>query len=313
LRPKIDMRDAPGVPMHANQLAVSVETVRELIDKQFPEWRGLPIRSIASQGTVNAIFRIGDQFAARFPLEPRDVGSTRRWLESEVEAARELVGRTRFPTPKPVALGEPGAGYPLPWAVQTWLPGVVATDEDPGESVVFAHDLAEFINDVRAIDTRGRTFAGKGRGGDLQSHDAWMETCFRHSEQLLDVPQLRRMWAVMRSLPRSAAREVMTHGDLIPGNVLVSSGHLAGILDVGGLGPADPAVDLVSAWHLLEAGPRQVLGKDLGCDDLEWERGKAWAFEQAMGAVWYYFESNSTMSRMGQRTLERIVADESSA
>jgi aminoglycoside phosphotransferase (APT) family kinase protein len=26
----------------------------------------------------------------------------------------------------------------------------------------------------------------------------------------------------------------MTHGDLIPGNVLVSNGHLAGILDVGG-------------------------------------------------------------------------------
>jgi hypothetical protein len=39
---------------------------------------------------------------------------------------------------------------------------------------------------------------------------------------------------------------------------------------------------------------------------LEWERGKAWAFEQAMGAVWYYAGSNPAMSRMGQRTLERI-------
>jgi aminoglycoside phosphotransferase (APT) family kinase protein len=299
--------------MHANQLTVSLEAVRELVDEQFPEWRSLPIRSIASQGTVNAIFRIGDQFAARFPLEPRDIESTRRRLESEAEAARELVGRTRFPTPKPVALGEPGAGYPLPWSVQTWLPGIVATDEDPGESVTFAHDLAGFINDVRAIDTRGRMFSGKGRGGDLQSHDAWMETCFGHSEQLLDVPRLRRMWAVMRSLPRSAAGDVMTHGDLIPGNVLVSNGRLAGILDVGGLAPADPAVDLVSAWHLLEAGPRQLLREDLGCDDLEWKRGKAWAFEQAMGAVWYYIESNPAMSRMGRRTLERLTTDESSA
>jgi hypothetical protein len=42
--------------------------------------------------------------------------------------------------------GEPGAGYPLPWSVQTWLPGTVATDEDPGESAAFAHDLAEFIH-----------------------------------------------------------------------------------------------------------------------------------------------------------------------
>jgi aminoglycoside phosphotransferase (APT) family kinase protein len=64
-----------------------------------------------------------------------------------------------------------------------------------------------------------------------------METCFEHSEQLLDVPRLRRMWAVMRDLPRSAAGDVMTHGDLIPGNVLVSDGRLAGVLDVGGLAP----------------------------------------------------------------------------
>jgi aminoglycoside phosphotransferase (APT) family kinase protein len=312
LQPKIDARDAPGVRMHANQLTVSFEMVRELVDEQFPQWRSLPIRSIASKGTVNAIFRIGDQFAARFPLVLRDVGTTRLRLESEAEAAGKLVGRTRFPTPRPVALGEPGAGYPLPWSVQTWLPGVVATDEDPGESVAFAHDLAEFIDDVRAIDTRGRTFSGEARGGDLRCHDAWMETCFDHSEQLLDVPRLRRMWAVMRSLPRSPAGDMMTHGDLIPGNVLVSSGRLAGILDVGGLGPADPAVDLVSAWHLLDAGPRQALREDLECDDLEWERGKAWALEQAMGAVWYYVDSNPAMSRMGRRTLERILTDKSS-
>ena len=28
----------------------------------------------------------------------------------------------------------------------------------------------------------------------------------------------------------------------------------------------------------------------------------AWAFEQAMGLIWYYAYSNPTMSRMGQRT-----------
>jgi hypothetical protein len=58
----------------------------------------------------------------------------------------------------------------------------------------------------------------------------------------------------------------------------------------------------VGAWHLLEAGPRQVLRDDLNCDDLEWERGKAWAFEQAMGAGWYYVRSNPAMSLMGRRT-----------
>jgi len=297
--------------MHPGQLAVPVDLARGLIDEQFPRWRGLPVRGVASQGTVNAIFRIGDRLAARFPLEPADVEATRRRLAAEAAAARELAGRTRFPTPEPVALGEPGLGYPLPWSVQTWLPGVVATDDDPGGSIAFAHDLAEFIRDVRAIDTRGRTFRGSGRGGDLRSHDAWMETCFGRSEDLLDIARLRRLWAVLRTLPRTAP-DAMTHGDLIPGNVLVSGGRLAGVLDVGGLGPADPALDLVGAWHLLGYRARQALRTDLGCDDLEWERGRAWAFEQAMGAVWYYVASNPAMSRMGRRTLARLL-DESSA
>jgi aminoglycoside phosphotransferase (APT) family kinase protein len=207
-----------------------------------------------------------------------------------------------------VAIGEPGAGYPLPWAVQTWLPGVTAAEDDPGGSVAFAHDLAEFISGVRAISTGGRTFAGSGRGGDLRSHDGWMQTCFERSGQLLDVPRLRRMWEAMRQLPRGTAGDVMSHGDLIPGNLIVSAGRLAGILDTGDMAPADPALDLVAAWHLLEDGPRQALRGDLDCGDLEWERGRAWAFEQAMGLVWYYADSNPAMSRLGRRTLGRILA-----
>ncbi|MGI9016108.1 MAG: aminoglycoside phosphotransferase family protein [Euzebya sp.] len=296
--------------MHDNQLRVTPKMVRDLVDDQFPAWAPLPIAPVDSEGTVNVIFRIGDKLAARFPLQPGDVGTTRQWLQSEADAARELLGRTRFPVPEHVALGASGAGYPLPWSVQTWLPGTTASQEGPSTSLEFAYDLAEFIGQVRAIDVRGRTFPGSGRGGDLRCHDEWMETCFEQSEQLLDVPRLRRIWTRLRALPRESP-DKMTHGDLTPGNVLVSHGRLAGILDVGGLGPADPALDLVGAWHLLDTGPRQLLRDGLRCDELEWHRGKAWAFEQAMGATWYYVESNPPMSRMGRRTLERILADES--
>jgi aminoglycoside phosphotransferase (APT) family kinase protein len=294
--------------MHPDQLTIGVETVHQLVEHQFPDWAGLPITEIASQGTVNALFRLGDQLAARFPLQPADVDETRRWLESEAEAARELLGRTPFATPKPVAIGDPGVGFPLPWSIQTWLPGTTATEADPGSSIPFAEDLATFIQGVRSIDTRGRIFARSGRGGDLRTHDEWIQTCFERSQKLLDVERLRRMWATFRELPRVAA-DVMTHGDLIPGNVLVAKGHLAGVIDVGGLGPADPALDLVAAWHLLEAAPRQVLRERLDSDDLEWERGKAWAFEQSMGVVWYYVDTNLGMSDMGRRTLDRIMAE----
>ena len=212
------------------------------------------------------------------------------------------------PPPSRSASVSPGSATRCPGRCRPWIPGVVATDQDPAESVPFARDLAELITELRAIDTTGRTFPGRGRGGRLHGHDGWMQTCFQHSEELLDVPRLRRVWAAMRDLPRGEAADVMTHGDLVPGNILVATGRLAGVLDVGGLAPADPAADLVGAWHLLDSRPRQVLRQELGCDDLEWERGKAWAFEQAMGAVWYYHRTNQAMSRMGQRTLARIMA-----
>jgi aminoglycoside phosphotransferase (APT) family kinase protein len=295
--------------MHPGQLSVSPATVRTLVAEQFPQWQHLHIHAVASPGTVNTIFRIGDELVARFPLMPDDVAAAQERLQHEAAAAEELIGHTPFATPRPIAIGEPGAGYPLPWSVNSWLPGQPATADDVSESDSFTMDLGQFINAVRAIDTRGRTFDGNGRGGDLFSHDEWMQECLAHSEGLLDVATLRAIWAEMRDLPRGDTPDVMNHGDLIPPNILVANGRLAGVLDVGGLGASDPALDLVSAWHLLDTERRQRLRDYLACDDAEWQRGRAWAFEQALGAVWYYVDSSPTMSAGCRRTLERIVTD----
>ncbi|MER6290800.1 aminoglycoside phosphotransferase family protein [Streptomyces sviceus] len=292
--------------MHDDQVDVTTDIVASLIREQFPRWSGKEIRLVSSTGTVHAIFRIGNELSARFPLRLADAAETLAVLEQEAQASAELAQVSRFPVPEPVALGKPGAGYPMPWSVQTWLPGTIAFDADPSGSDAFAEDLAAFIAALRGAETRGRVFNGENRGGVLTHHDDWMAQCFQESEGLLDVPRLRRTWEHFRELPRTGA-DVMSHGDLIPGNVLVAGNRLGGVLDTGGFGPADPALDLVSAWHLLESGPRQVLRQTLRCDDLEWERGKAWAFEQAMGLVWYYLESNPTMSSMGRRTLDRIL------
>jgi aminoglycoside phosphotransferase (APT) family kinase protein len=104
----------------------------------------------------------------------------------------------------------------------------------------------------------------------------------------------------------------MSHGDLIPANLLVRDGRLTGVLDGGGFGPADPSLDLVAGWHLLDAEAREVLRASLGCGRIEWSRGKAWAFVQAMGLVWYYRESIPRMSDLGRSTLARILDDASS-
>lgn len=294
--------------MHEDEIDISDEVVQELIKVQFPQWGSLPVRRIQSSGTVNTIFRIGDELAARFPLCLADPDELRGVLRREADAAALLVKHSPVPTPSPVALGEPGPGYPLPWSVQTWLPGTIATDADPGASTDFAHDLAAFVAAIRKTDTGGRRFEGTNRGGDIRAHDEWVETCLHNSAELLDVPRLRQLWREFRELPPGNP-DVMTHGDLIPGNILVAGGRLAGVLDPGGFGPADPALDVIAGWHLLEDGPRAAFREDLACDDLEWERSKAWAFEQCLGAIWYYVESNPAMSAMGRRTLGRILDD----
>ncbi|MGR7024253.1 hypothetical protein [Geodermatophilus sp. URMC 62] len=104
-----------------------------------------------------------------------------------------------------------------------------------------------------------------------------------------DVEPLRRLWARLCTLPPSRGGNVMTHGDLIPGNVLVAG-------------------DLLAAWHLFDVGPRQAPRADLGSGDLQWARGAAWALQQALGVGWYYVDSNPAMSSMGLRTLDRLVA-----
>ena len=293
--------------MHADELPVSAARARELLGAQFPRWRDLPVTRVDSPGTVNAVFRVGGRLAARFPLQGADPAAARRAQQAEATAAGELAAATRFPVPQPVAAGEPGPGYPLPWSVWTWLPGVTGDTDDPAGSADFAADLAAFIGDVRVIATRGRTFNGQGRGGDLKQHDDWMATCLRQSEGLLGVPRLSRLWAELRELPREDP-DVMSHGDLTPGNVLVAGGRLGGVLDIGTYGAADPALDLICAWNLLEAGPRQVLRDALQCSDLQWARSQAWAFQQALGLVWYYAASNPVMSRLGRVTLDRILA-----
>ncbi len=294
--------------MHDDEIEISAGIVSELVRSQFPQWAHQPVRRVRSGGTVNAIFRIGDALAARFPIRPAEPDEVRELLEAEARAGKAFARHSTVPSPVPVTIGEPGPRYPLPWSVQTWLPGTVASETDPSASIPFARDLAHLVATLRTADTGGRRCERGRRGGDLHDHDQWVQTCLQRSGHLLDVDRLGALWGSYRELPRGAP-DVMTHGDLTPLNMLVTGGRLVGVLDCGGFGPADPSLDVVAAWHLLDDDPRAAFREDLRCDELEWERSKAWALEQSLGAVWYYIETNPAMSRMGRRTIDRIITD----
>jgi len=179
--------------MHTDQLHIGEATVRRLIDEQFPQWRDAPVQSLQTDATVNAIFRVGLGHSARFPLQGNDPASVQAELYRESAASRELVDHSSVPTPVPVAVGAPGHRYPLPWSVQTWIPGQVASPAGAAESADLARDLGVLISRLRSADTRGRRFTGGGRGGILTDQDDWMETCLRNSAGLVDVPGLRQL------------------------------------------------------------------------------------------------------------------------
>ncbi|TCC18322.1 aminoglycoside phosphotransferase family protein [Kribbella speibonae] len=292
--------------MHEGQLEVTVELVEGLVKDQFPDWSALAVRAVPSHGTVNAVFRIGDELAARFPIQPGDVAEVQRELEDEADAARRLRAMSPYPTPAPVAIGTPGAGYPLPWAVQTWVDGTIAYDADVAGSTAFAEDLARFVLALRAHPTDGRVFTSSGRGGLLTSQDEWVADCLERSRRMIDVDALTRLWADLRTTPRTEP-DRWTHRDLMPGNLLAKDGRLAGVIDVGMFTVSDPAMDLQPAWNLFDPTAREAFRAALGSDDVDWRRGMGWAFAQAIGCLWYYVETNPVMSRTAHHTLTALL------
>ncbi|TCC39947.1 aminoglycoside phosphotransferase family protein [Kribbella sindirgiensis] len=292
--------------MHEGQLEVTVELVEGLVKDQFPDWSALAVRPVPSHGTVNAVFRIGDELAARFPIQPGDAAEVQRELEDEADAARRLRAMSPYPTPAPVAIGTPGAGYPLPWAVQTWVDGTIAYDADVAGSTVFAEDLARFVLALRAQPTDGRVFTSPGRGGLLTSQDEWVADCLERSRGMIDVDALTRLWADLRTTPRTEP-DGWTHRDLMPGNLLAQDGRLAGVIDVGMFTVSDPAMDLQPAWNLFDPTAREAFRAALGSDDADWRRGMGWAFAQAVGCLWYYVETNPVMSRTAHHTLTALL------
>lgn len=69
--------------MHADEVGIDVSVVRRLLAAQFPQWADLPIEPVASAGTDNAIYRLGEDMAVRLPRIPRATGQVdkeQRWL-----------------------------------------------------------------------------------------------------------------------------------------------------------------------------------------------------------------------------------------
>ena len=301
-----DVRIGP-VKMHVDQVDITVGTVAALVAAQFPQWKHYPIRPVPSAGTVNAIFRLGDEIVLRFPLQPSL--DPKRWaaLEHEQAIARRMAAHVRWQVPDPIAIGEPGDGYAGPWTAYRWIAGETAASRTVGDPVRLARDLAEFVRDVHRMPTDGQTWNGRGRGGPLRGRDADVRANLALSTHLTDTVRLAAIWEDCLQPSPQVGPDVWIHADLMPGNLLVRDGRLVAVIDLESVCIGDPAVDLMPAWNLLAPGARDVFRKALGVDDATWERGRGWAIIQAIGALHYYVDTNPAMAETARHTLDAVL------
>jgi aminoglycoside phosphotransferase (APT) family kinase protein len=287
--------------------AVDGGLVRRLVAGRFPGWAGLPVERFPSGGTVNAVYRLGEDLLVRLPLSAAgagDVALDRKWLP-------RLAPHLPTAVPEVVGAGEPAEGYPWPWSVYRWLPGEHPRAGALSDPVALARDLAGFVSAMRDITLPGAPRAH--RGGPLGLLDAATRAAVDRlrllPEEGVDCDAVTAVWEEALHAPEGDGREVWLHADLMPGNLLVTRGRLTAVIDFGCTGRGDPACDLFPAWNLLPAGAREVFRERLGVDGPTWRRGRARTLSQALVALPYYRTGNEAMAGNARHVIREVLAE----
>ena len=137
----------------ADEVRIDVPLVRQLVAAQFPQWAGLPVEPAGAAGFDNAIFRLGTDLAVRLPR--RQFGADH--LEREYRWLPVVGPRLPLAVPVLIGKGEPGAGYPWPWLVCSWLPGEIAALAPVADPEQAAVTLARFVAALRRAGSGRRT------------------------------------------------------------------------------------------------------------------------------------------------------------
>jgi aminoglycoside phosphotransferase (APT) family kinase protein len=289
--------------MHADELELDEALVRRLVGEQFPEWAGLPLRRIEPSGTVNAIFRLGDELSVRLarrkgPTQPG--GKEHEWLP-------RLAPSLPVEIPVPVAQGRPSSEYPWFWDIHTRVEGATVPVEEI-DAVEAARDLAALVGALQQVSPDG---APRGRGIPLAERDRE----FRHWLGRFDGdPAVTAEWERALAAPPWDGPPVWHHGDLDARNWLVRDGRIHGVIDWGSTGVGDPACDVMVAWKLHSAAARDAFRDALPTDDATWERARGWALSQAVAALSYYTpENNPTLYREAEAWLGLVLSEREQA
>ena len=291
--------------MHEDEVPTDILLVSRLLATQFPRWAGLPLRSVEPAGTDNAIYRLGDSMAVRLP---RIHWAVQQPMKEHAWLPR-LAPRLSLAIPEPLALGQPGEGYPWHWSICSWVPGELASPDHLDEPETTAKDLARFVQELEAIDGRGGP-PPDGRGEPLDTRDEACRESIAKLGELIDRSWAEAEWDAALAAPIWSEAPVWIHGDLDARNLLATDGRLSGVLDWGSLAVGDPAADVMAAWKMFDADARGRFRAELGVDDSTWSRSRGWVLSQAVMILSYYtLETNAVLVTEAERWLSELRAD----
>lgn len=199
--------------MHPGERDIDAGLACRLLAEQFPQWAHLRLTRVPSAGTVNAIYRLGDDMAVRLPRMAWAVES----LEREWRWLPRLSPHLPLAAPVPLARGEPSGDYPWPWAITPWFDGEaldVARDIDARRA---AQQLAGFVRALQELDPSGGPAPRPTeRGRPLGERDARVRQAIADSGRLGRVDLRSRATECGSSLDREAGhphlRSVSTLG-----------------------------------------------------------------------------------------------------
>ncbi|HEY8571253.1 aminoglycoside phosphotransferase family protein [Phenylobacterium sp.] len=264
----------------ASRLEIDAELVRRLVADQFPQWADLRISAVEHGGWDNRTFHLGPDMLARLP----SAGRYAQQAEKERTWLPRLGPHLPLPIPEPLAIGEPGHGYPYRWSVYRWLPGDNARVAAIPDRTALARDLAAFLRAMHAIDPADGPPPGKHnffRGGPLETYDAETRDALAALEGRIDTAAARAVWhAALAADWRGAP--VWVHGDMAPGNLLIGDGRLSAVIDWGICGVGDPACDLAIAWTFFSGESRAAFRAGLPLDPGAWARARGWTLWKAL-------------------------------
>lgn len=288
--------------MHNDEISINLEIVQRLLNEQFPHLADRPINQVQPTGTVNAIFRLGDDLCVRLP---RRAGWADN-IDREWTFLKNFMYQFSLTIPKPFARGKPMNTYPFPWAIYQWIEGMAYHNDLILDKRQAARDLAGFILELRNIGAHEGPHGGRAPLSDL---DSQTRTAIASLGSFVNAGALLDLWEIsLNALPwnREPAR---IHGDLIKPNLLVNGGRITAVIDFGGVGVGDPASDIVPAWSVFSKKARKVFREILSVDDDTWHRARGYALHQAVMIIPYYSKTNPDFTAMAKDTLIELLSE----